>query len=92
MLGCAPGMVKYFMSDFKFSCPTCGQHLKCDEGLSGRQISCPKCKTVVTVPQIAGAAGPAMPKSGMTFVPESWRKPQANSPSAPSPAAPETPQ
>ncbi|MCX6922355.1 MAG: hypothetical protein NT154_03935 [Verrucomicrobia bacterium] len=30
------------MSEFKFSCPHCQQHLQCDERLSGREIRIPK--------------------------------------------------
>ena len=30
------------MSQFKFSCPHCRQHLQCDERFSGRDIRTPK--------------------------------------------------
>jgi hypothetical protein len=59
------------MSEFKFECIHCGQHLQCDEQFSGRQITCPSCKGVVDVP-LAGK--PVMQKTGMTFVPDNWRK------------------
>ncbi len=36
--------------EFKFSCPSCGQHIKCDEGYSGRQINCPVCQEQILVP------------------------------------------
>ena len=29
------------MSEFKFSCPHCDQHIQCDSKFSGRQIQCP---------------------------------------------------
>jgi hypothetical protein len=29
--------------EFTFSCPNCGQHIKCDEGYVNRQINCPTC-------------------------------------------------
>jgi hypothetical protein len=38
------------MSDFKFSCPKCDQHLQCDERLGGRQIQCPACHHLITIP------------------------------------------
>jgi DNA-directed RNA polymerase subunit RPC12/RpoP len=63
------------MSQFKFKCSHCGQRLECDEQFSGREIPCPSCEGLTVVPPIPGKAAPALPKSGMTFVPESWRKP-----------------
>jgi hypothetical protein len=30
--------------EFTFSCPNCGQHIKCDEGYANRQIKCPNCE------------------------------------------------
>ena len=38
------------MSEFKFSCPSCGQHILCDDGFSGTQINCPTCQQAITVP------------------------------------------
>jgi DNA-directed RNA polymerase subunit RPC12/RpoP len=61
------------MSEFKFNCTHCGQHLKCDEQLSGREIECPSCKKRVTVPWPHGKP------TGMTFVPEAWKKPSGSS-------------
>jgi DNA-directed RNA polymerase subunit RPC12/RpoP len=63
------------MSQFKFSCSHCGQHLECDEQYSGRQIPCPSCKTLTVVPPVPGKSAPVAQKSGMTFVPDSWRTP-----------------
>jgi hypothetical protein len=37
--------------EFKFSCPSCGQHIRCDECYSGSQIICPSCKNEIVVPQ-----------------------------------------
>lgn len=39
------------MSEFKFACPNCGQHLLGDVGYAGRQMTCPTCKVVFVVPQ-----------------------------------------
>jgi hypothetical protein len=49
------------MSDFKFSCPACGQHIACDTSNAGMTIACPACQTALTVPQPPAAAAPAAP-------------------------------
>jgi DNA-directed RNA polymerase subunit RPC12/RpoP len=38
------------MSEFKFSCPGCGQHLAAADADVGRQIACPACQSAVVVP------------------------------------------
>ena len=44
------------MSEFKFACPVCGQHITCDSGSSGTQMNCPTCFRKLLVPQ-ASAPG-----------------------------------
>jgi hypothetical protein len=44
------------MSEFKFACPVCGQHITCDSASSGTQMDCPTCFRKLVVPQ-AKAAG-----------------------------------
>lgn len=39
------------MSEFKFACPVCGQHITCDSGSSGAQMDCPTCFRKLVVPQ-----------------------------------------
>ena len=39
------------MSEFKFACPVCGQHIKSDSSASGTQIECPTCFQKILVPQ-----------------------------------------
>jgi DNA-directed RNA polymerase subunit RPC12/RpoP len=39
------------MSDFKFACPVCGQHITADSRTSGKQIECPTCFQRIVVPQ-----------------------------------------
>lgn len=39
------------MSEFKFACPICRQHIKSDSGASGTQIECPTCYKKIVVPQ-----------------------------------------
>ena len=50
------------MSEHKFACPSCGQHLSCEETLAGARIDCPACFGVIVVPTPA----PSNP-SGLTL-------------------------
>jgi hypothetical protein len=38
------------MSDLKFSCPACGQHIQCDSSHAGENLPCPACAHLVRVP------------------------------------------
>jgi DNA-directed RNA polymerase subunit RPC12/RpoP len=57
------------MSEYKFSCPRCAQHLSCDEAICGRQIQCPACNHLITIPlsQARLAAGHQTVQSGRTW-------------------------
>ena len=39
------------MSDLKFSCPSCGQHIRCDAAHAGENIPCPGCALLIRVPE-----------------------------------------
>lgn len=39
------------MSDIKFSCPECGQHITCGEPWAGHEIDCPACHSKLVVPR-----------------------------------------
>ena len=39
------------MAEFKYACPVCGQHIKCDSSQSGSVMECPTCFQKITVPQ-----------------------------------------
>lgn len=39
------------MSEFKFACPVCSQHITSDSSASGTQIECPTCFQKLVVPQ-----------------------------------------
>ena len=39
------------MSEFKFACPVCGQHITADSSTSGGQLECPTCFQKIIVPQ-----------------------------------------
>ena len=55
------------MSQFKFSCPQCQQHLQCDEQFSGREIQCPGCHHLIRVPPVPGRTVEYSPESGKTW-------------------------
>jgi hypothetical protein len=44
------------MSEFKFACPVCGQHITADRQATGTQLECPTCFRKIVVPQ-APASG-----------------------------------
>ena len=39
------------MSEFKYACPVCGQHIRCDSSQAGTEMECPTCFQKITVPQ-----------------------------------------
>ncbi len=39
------------MSEFKFACPVCGQHMMCDSSQGGTVMECPTCFQKITAPQ-----------------------------------------
>jgi hypothetical protein len=43
------------MSDVKFACPHCEQHIACDSLYCGEKIACPGCKGTLYVPPLAAA-------------------------------------
>ena len=43
------------MSEFKYACPVCGQHIKCDSSQSGTVMECPTCFQKITAPQAPAA-------------------------------------
>ncbi len=45
------------MSEFKFACPVCGQHITADPGDYGARIECPTCFQKILVPQAPTAGG-----------------------------------
>jgi len=68
------------MADFKFACPSCGQHMVVDELWGGRQMQCPSCQCELIVPmQQQPAAVPTAP-----LLPPSGASPTASAPSPPS--------
>jgi|WetSurMetagenome_2_1015567.scaffolds.fasta_scaffold144764_3 hypothetical protein len=39
------------MSEIKFACPLCSQHIGCDDGYCGERIDCPGCGVEIFIPQ-----------------------------------------
>lgn len=48
------------MSEIKFACPHCGQHITCDAGYADLSIQCPTCNRPMEVPRLS-ALDPAHP-------------------------------
>jgi hypothetical protein len=44
------------MSEFKYACPVCGQHMKCDTTQSGTIMECPTCLQKIIAPQAPTSA------------------------------------
>ena len=49
------------MSEFKFNCPTCGQHILANENWVSRKINCPSCNSRIAVPPPAKEPKKAKP-------------------------------
>jgi len=45
------------MSEVKFACPVCGQHITCDAAKSGSHMPCPTCYRELVVPQAPAGNG-----------------------------------
>src|SRR6185503_15873178 len=85
------------MSDFKFACPTCGQHIAGDESWAGRQIKCPACQAAMMVPQLEAPPAPAAPppptpvRLSIAPTPAPPPGPAPSVPGAPKPPVPQMP-
>ena len=54
------------MSEFKFACPVCGQHITADSQAAGSRLQCPTCFRKIVVPQAPSAADPKFILSATT--------------------------
>src|ERR1043166_7129891 len=70
------------MSEFKFACPVCGQHIECDSTKSGSPMECPTCFRKIVVPQAPTGADPKLLLTAaqvqsrpLTRVPAGWKLP-----------------
>src|SRR5690349_20768529 len=66
------------MSEFKFACPVCGQHITADSKDSGSQIACPTCFRKIVVPQAPASSDPKFVLSASEA--NKPRPPQATAP------------
>ncbi len=94
------------MNEFKFNCPTCGQHILANAEWVGRRINCPSCETDLTIPAPTKTAkkktqpvppAPAAPrKTAAAAAPAPLKAGKKTSTQLPAPPAakpkPETPQ
>jgi DNA-directed RNA polymerase subunit RPC12/RpoP len=46
------------MSEFKYACPVCGQHIKCDSSQGGSVMQCPTCFQKIIAPQAPATNDP----------------------------------
>lgn len=67
------------MSEFKFACPVCGQHITADSKDTGSQIPCPTCFRKIIVPQASASEESKFVLSAS----------EANKPRAPMPTVPQ---
>src|SRR5687767_794016 len=56
------------MSDIKFSCSACGQHMVCDAQFAGRNTECPSCRWDITVPSASEAVALTPPPLSESIV------------------------
>ncbi len=71
------------MSEFKFACPVCGQHITADSSAAGSKLDCPTCFRKIVVPQAPASADPKFVLSASEA-----SKPRASTVGAPSPLLP----
>lgn len=64
------------MSEFKYACPVCGQHIKCDSTQSGSVMDCPTCLQKIIAPQA--------PAGDQKFILSGKKLGDASKPQAPS--------
>ena len=74
------------MSEFKYACPVCGQHMKCDSSQSGTVMECPTCFQKITAPQAPETDDPKFIITGTRVGERPIPVAVADSGSAPTPA------
>lgn len=57
------------MSEFKFSCPVCGQTILCDAAQTGAEMSCPSCQARIITPADVSSPTPIGP-TGISAPPD----------------------
>ena len=75
------------MSEFKYACPVCGQHMKCDSSQSGTVMECPTCFQKITAPQAPATDDPKFIITGTKVGERPIPAVVANAEALPAPAA-----
>jgi DNA-directed RNA polymerase subunit RPC12/RpoP len=57
------------MSDIKFACPACQQHISADQGYAGMEIACPACSARMIVPGTPVRASIPAPVPAPAYIP-----------------------
>ena len=65
------------MSEFKFACPVCGQHMMCDDSHAGAVMECPTCFQKIVAPQAPPAPDARLILTGTKYVAKPLPKPLA---------------
>src|ERR1700722_17691447 len=55
------------MSEFKYACPVCGQHMVCDSSQSGTVMECPTCFQKIVAPQAPTTDDPKFILTGTKY-------------------------
>jgi hypothetical protein len=74
------------VSEFKFVCPVCGQHIKCESWRSNTVMECPTCFQKITVPQAPETDDPKFIITGTKVIKRSRSTPPVDSGAATPPA------
>jgi DNA-directed RNA polymerase subunit RPC12/RpoP len=75
------------MSEFKYACPICGQHMKCASSQSGTVMECPTCFQKITAPQAPATDDPKFIITGTKVGERPIPAVVANAEALPAPAA-----
>ncbi len=78
------------MSEFKYACPVCGQHMKCDSSQAGSVSECPTCFQKIVVPQAPATDDPKFILTGSKYTEKKIPSTLANAAASPA-DAPEKP-
>src|SRR5690242_21488678 len=65
------------MSELKFICPACNQHISCEKAYVGHKLPCPTCGAELRVPfsNSPGGAPNALPRAELIIDPAAVKKP-----------------
>lgn len=80
------------MSDIKFECSNCRQHLACEEQDAGKQIQCPACNQLIQIPEVSAAIVPAAGPSRLRISRHNPEAPRESVTSSTEPLQPEAEQ